>query len=94
MNGHSEDKFGEKRPAKRDEWGNDYRPASVPMPFKVEKACDPKVCRDHVTIIYSVEQDMPSVSNPMEMLQMMMTGQEIPVAKQWVPIIRVLNGYN
>jgi hypothetical protein len=94
MTGHGDEKFGEMRPSRRDEWGNDYRPAAVLMPFKVEKACDPKMCRDHVTLTYSVEQDVPSVKNPLELMQLMMTGQEIPTAKQWVPIIRVLNTYN
>lgn len=94
MNGHSDEKFGEKRPSKRDEWGNDYRPAAVLMPFQVKRACDPKLCRDHVTITYSVEQDVPSVSSPLELFMLMQKGEPIPTAKQWVPVIQVLNSYN
>jgi hypothetical protein len=96
MNGHGEEKFGEIRPGdgpKRDEWGNDYREFAL-MPMKVEKACDPTHCRDHVTVVYSVEQEMPAVSSPLELFALMQKGEPIPTAKQWVPCIRVLNSYN
>jgi len=88
-----EEKFGEQRPQRRDADGNNFFQLELhPMKFEV---CECRKQSDgHITLSGSIEQDMPSVSNPMELMQLMMTGQPIPTEKKWVPIMRVLSSYN
>lgn len=87
----SEDKFGEKRPARKDQWGNDYR-MIIEKPMKFDKKCTDE-CKDHVTMTWSVEMDVPAISG-LEAMMLMIQGQEIPIKKEWTPIIRVLSSYN
>lgn len=95
--GNSNEMFGEQRPsgrapARKDERGNDYRPAPVPQPFKIERSCDPKECKTHVTLTYSIEQDV--IADPREALKAMFTGEQPATVRQWVPVLRVLSSYN
>jgi hypothetical protein len=83
---------GQPKDVKKDEWGNDYRTFQL-MPLQVKKSCHPEHCLDHVTMTYSVEMDVSAVTG-LETAVMMMQGQEIPTERRWVPITRVLVGYN
>lgn len=89
-----EEKFGEKRPPRRDEWGNDFRKYDL-RPIKSEqvKCPPPEGCRDHVTMTHSIEMDV-AACNQMEAIMLTMQGQPIPSKKEWVPVTRVLNSYN
>jgi len=89
-----EEKFGEKRPLHqptdkpapdKDEWGNDKRKFEL-HPVKIERGCQ---CTEHTMLIYSVEAEMPTISDPQELFRMMIAQEPIPHAKQWVPIMRV-----
>lgn len=75
------DKFGEHRPEPRREMDL--------QPLKIQRAC---TCPDHIMLEFSVNID--TYSNPLEAVRDMLQGKEPEVAKQWVPIIRVLTGYN
>lgn len=93
MNDPHGSSFGENRDlVRKDEWGNTFRPPAVLQPFKIERACDPKVCTNHVTVNFSIETDV--ITNPLAAFQAMLQGQEPPTSKQWVPVLRVLSSYN
>lgn len=86
-----EEKFGEKRPPRKDEWGNDFRRFDLHT-IKSEKKCTDE-CKDHVTMTYSIEMDVAACTQ-MEAIMLTMQGQPIPTKKDWVPVTRVLSSYN
>lgn len=79
------DKFGEVRPT---------QPRIIDaVPYKIEKACK---CHDHVVMSYSLEMDVPDTKgmSQLDMVRMMMSGEQPPVKRQWVPVSYVLSSYN
>jgi hypothetical protein len=86
-----EEKFGEKRPPRKDEWGNDFRTFQL-HDMKIEKKCTDE-CKDHVTMTYSIEMDVVACGQ-MEAIMLTMQGQPLPTKKDWVTVTRVLSSYN
>jgi hypothetical protein len=83
------DKYGEHRP---DTPGDkEPRPGSrfELRPLKIERACQ---CPDHLMMQFSIEADV--MTDPIQALQALILGEKPETSKQWVPVMRVLAGYN